>query len=44
LVRQAAQALNTGWDIEIIEAHHWRKVDAHVRASVRNISVISLGS
>jgi 4-hydroxy-tetrahydrodipicolinate reductase len=28
LVRQAAQKLGAGWDIEIIEAHHWRKRDA----------------
>lgn len=28
LVRQAAQKLGAGWDIEIVEAHHWRKVDA----------------
>lgn len=28
LVRQAAQKLGAGWDIEIVEQHHWRKVDA----------------
>ena len=28
LVRQAAKALPPGWDIEIVEAHHRRKVDA----------------
>ncbi|HEX5372514.1 MAG TPA: 4-hydroxy-tetrahydrodipicolinate reductase [Aquabacterium sp.] len=28
LLRQAAKALNTGYDIEIIEAHHRHKVDA----------------
>lgn len=28
LVRQAASKLTDGWDIEIIEAHHRRKVDA----------------
>lgn len=28
LVRRAAQALGPGWDIEIAEAHHRRKVDA----------------
>ncbi|MGE0596319.1 MAG: 4-hydroxy-tetrahydrodipicolinate reductase [Hyphomonadaceae bacterium] len=28
LVRQAAQKLGVGWDIEIVETHHWRKVDA----------------
>ena len=28
LVRQAAQKLGVGWDIEIVEAHHWRKRDA----------------
>jgi 4-hydroxy-tetrahydrodipicolinate reductase len=28
LVREAASKLRAGWDIEIIEAHHHRKVDA----------------
>lgn len=28
LVRQAAQKLGAGWDIEIVETHHWRKRDA----------------
>lgn len=28
LVRQAAQKLGAGWDIEIVETHHWRKKDA----------------
>lgn len=28
LVRQAAAQLDSGWDIEIVEAHHRRKVDA----------------
>jgi 4-hydroxy-tetrahydrodipicolinate reductase len=28
LVRQAAATLGAGWDIEIIEAHHHRKIDA----------------
>lgn len=28
LVRQVAAALDTGWDIEIVEAHHRHKVDA----------------
>lgn len=28
LVRQAAQKLSAGWDIEIVETHHWRKRDA----------------
>lgn len=28
LVRMAAQRLGAGWDIEIVETHHWRKRDA----------------
>src|SRR5690606_14123752 len=28
LVRQAARALDTSWDIEIVEMHHRHKVDA----------------
>lgn len=28
LVRQAARALGAGWDIEVLEMHHRRKVDA----------------
>jgi 4-hydroxy-tetrahydrodipicolinate reductase len=28
LVRLAAQRLGAGWDVEIVETHHWRKRDA----------------
>jgi 4-hydroxy-tetrahydrodipicolinate reductase len=35
LVRQAAQALGPDWDIEIVEAHHRRKVDAPSGTALR---------
>lgn len=41
LLRQAARALDHGWDIEIIEAHHRHKVDAPSGTALRMGEVIA---
>ena len=41
LARMAAKALSSGWDIEIIEAHHRHKVDAPSGTALRMGEVIA---
>ncbi len=41
LLQMAAQALRTGYDIEIIEAHHKHKVDAHSGTALKMGEVIA---
>ena len=41
LVAKAAKALDEGWDLELIEAHHRHKVDAPSGTAVRLLEVLA---
>ncbi|MEZ4368055.1 MAG: 4-hydroxy-tetrahydrodipicolinate reductase [Kofleriaceae bacterium] len=43
LARQAAAALDDGWDAEIVEAHHGRKVDAPSGTALALVAAVEAG-